>query len=295
LDEKTNHPVDTRLAGSGEAADVFRSPPAEDPIAQDQFDAPHEHLFPGVRADYLGLVRDDTVLPSKENDAWFHLFELLSAKTDNELRRASEGKVEHVQLYNQPRAYRGHLVTVSGRLRSAQYLEATANSYGVAGYYKLAIETGRSSNPPIVIGYVLDLPKALRAQNNEQRDLSEQVRLTGFFFKRLAYKAQDTIRLAPLLVGKSLDWTPPPAPAQPQSEAGSEIVSGVIVGLVLLGLVALAIRRSAVRSSKAGTSQRFVMGSAKSTTSTADPTDFLKDLACQRDPESLPSSHVEAR
>jgi len=284
--------LDTRLA-PGEAVGVFRSP--RDISATQEDGAAKDQLFPGVRGDYLSVVRDDTVLLSKENDAWFHLFDVLSGATADELRKASEGELTHVQLYNQPRAYRGHLVDIAGRLRGIQHLEATKNSYGVSGYYKLWIEMGSGSNPPIVIAYVLDPPGELRGLENTAEKISDPVQLTGFFFKRLAYKAQDTIRLAPLLVAKTVQVQPtaPPA-AEPENNAGREIVRSTIVALVLLGILWFAIRRSAARSLHSGGSRGFVVGGAKTTTAATDPSEFLEHLSRKPIEEVSSSSGTEA-
>jgi hypothetical protein len=39
-------------------------------------------------------------------------------------------------------------------------------------------------------------------------NITEQITLHGFFFKRWAYEAKDAIRTAPLLVAKSFAWKP---------------------------------------------------------------------------------------
>jgi hypothetical protein len=185
-----------------------------------------------------------------------------------------------VQLYNQPRAYRGRLVSFSGRLRSAERLSATKNAYGVDRYYKLAIEVGAGTNPPVVIVYSLELPDGLEQRRSPHGAFSEPIRLTGFFFKRLAYKAQDTIRLAPLLAAKTVDWIP--APAAPQAVASNpvgEIARNTLVALVLLGLVWFAIRKSAARTSSRVSRRGFVIPAKKAERSPLSPDDFLSSLA----------------
>jgi hypothetical protein len=252
--------------------------------------AESEADFPGVRRDYLSLVRDDTVLQPRESDAWYHLFDLLTRTDKSKLQKNSIGQVTHVQLYNQPSAYRGWLVTISGRLRGAERLEATQNAFGVKEYFKLWIEMGNGANPPIAIAYVLELPEGLATG----ADMSEQVDLTGFHFKRLAYKAQDDIRLAPLIAAKTLDWTPQSMDAPTSEEqaepkgARGEIIRSTIIAIVLLGIVWFAIRRTVIKRTGTTSRRGFVYGSSGAPKSTGDPATFLSELAERPIEQSTP-------
>jgi hypothetical protein len=242
--------------------------------------AERQVYFRGVRPDYLSVVRDDTVLVSKENDAWFHLFDVLDHASERDLQAASEGELAYVQLYNQPRAYRGKLVSLSGRLRSAEHLSSSKNSYGVESYYKLAIEVGSGGNPPVVIAYVLELPDGIENRKSHDGSLSESIRLTGFFFKRLAYKAQDTIRLAPLMAAKTVEWTPEPAaPTTADQNPITAVARSTLVAIVLLGLVWFAIRRSVARVGSKGQGRGFVIRSRSAERSSLTPDEFLRSLA----------------
>jgi len=44
--------------------------------------------------------------------------------------------------------------------------------------------------------------------------LSEEAEITGFFFKRWAYKAQDTMRSAPVLLARTVRWYERPEVAE---------------------------------------------------------------------------------
>lgn len=193
-------PVDTRLAAlrpSLELPDTFRSPPAGD--------VP-DKVFPGVRPGYFVNVEDDTVFRGVEDDAWFHLFEALREAQPGELAAAAR-PVDFAQLFQQPAEYRGRLVKLSGRVRRLEALEAPTNTYGVEQYYRAVLET--SANPVFV--YFLDLPAGFPVGERVYEDVS----VSGFFFKRLAYRAVDDIRTAPVIAARTLDWSPRAAAAQP--------------------------------------------------------------------------------
>jgi hypothetical protein len=197
-------PVDTRIAALHPregAAGTFRSPaPAPPPLGG---------LYPGVRPGYFASVEDDTVFRAAENDAWFHLFEVLSAAPPADLAAAATS-IDFAQLFQQPAEYRGRLVTLAGRVRRVELLEAPANTYGVKRYYRAVLET--SANPVFV--YFLELPQGFPRGDR----LFEDAAATGFFFKRMAYRAVDDIRTAPVIAARTLTWTPrstatPPAPS----------------------------------------------------------------------------------
>jgi len=169
----------------------------------------------GLDGVFLNTIEDNTVFRPTEKDAWFRLLEQLSRLDSAEIRKRSMGSVGFVQLFKQPHAYRGKLVTVKGTVRRGFYRDAPENLYGIAGYYMLWIQPV-SVNSPIVI-YSLELPegfpdvRAMEARGDEP-ELDEEVEVTGFFFKRWAYRAQDGTRLAPLLLAKTATWNRGAAP-----------------------------------------------------------------------------------
>ena len=158
---------------------------------------------------FLDSIRDNTVFRGAERDAWFRMLEQLDQRDLAALRRESIGYVGFLQLYKQPEAYRGKLVTVAGTVRMGYYREAPENLYGIPGYYVFWLRpTGAQS--PIVV-YCLEIPDGFpdvaRLERDGQRpQLDEDVEFTGFFFKRWAYRAQDDTRLAPLILAKVPRW-----------------------------------------------------------------------------------------
>jgi hypothetical protein len=161
---------------------------------------------------FLDSVRDNTVFRGAEQDAWFRLLEQLSRRDLASLRRESTGYVGFLQLYKQPTAYRGKLVTVAGTIRLGYYREAPENFYGIKGYYVFWLKPAGAKSPIVV--YCLEVPAgfpdvAKMERDGERPPLNEEVEFTGFFFKRWAYRARDDTRLAPLVLARVPRWQRP--------------------------------------------------------------------------------------
>jgi hypothetical protein len=209
---------------------------------------------------FLGAIRDNTVFTNSEQDAWFRLLETLQRTDVEQLERDSCGPVGFAQLYREPYAYRGRLVTVSGTVRLGYYRPAPQNIYGIAGYYMLWLRPVGSTNPIVI--YSLDVPagfpdvKAIEAAGRKP-ELHEDVEFTGYFFKRWAYRAEDGTRLAPLILAKTPRWQPSALDSRIQPEGRPSLsvlalcVSGAAVLAALFVVLAtrLTQRRGALRTS----------------------------------------------
>jgi hypothetical protein len=158
---------------------------------------------------FLDSIRDNTVFRGGEKDAWFRMLEQLNERDLPTLRRQSTGYVGFLQLYKQPTAYRGKLVTVAGTIRLGYYVEAPQNLYGIRGYYVFWLKPAGAKSPIVV--YCLEIPDgfpdvAKLEREGERPPLDEPAEFTGYFFKRWAYRAQDDTRLAPLILAKMPRW-----------------------------------------------------------------------------------------
>jgi hypothetical protein len=200
-----------------------------------------------VRTDYLRTVRDDTVFRQIESDAWFHLFHLLNKADPAAIEKASIGKVSFRQLYQQPKEYRGRVVTLQGTVRGVSKKDAPKNTYGIHKYYQLAIEPDGEKDQ-LVIAYCLNLPKGFPVGDQ----LYERVSLDGFFFKRWAYAAHDTVRTAPLVVAKTVDWKPAPPPERNEPAMRPLTVVVIAFGLFLIVALGYGLTRSWRNSPKTG-------------------------------------------
>lgn len=223
-------PVDTRVNRDDEADDLpgtFLS--SADPKTDGTDEA---RYFPGVRAVELKSIRDDRLLGPSEWDTWLHLFEVLRQTDESSLEQASTGRVTFVQLFEQSPAYRGELVTVSGTIRRAHPTKTPANDLGLTDYYQTWLQPADHPQDPMAV-WTLSLPERFPTG----MDLAEEAEATGFYFKRLAYKAADgEIRRAPLLLARNLKWIqrPPVVETPPQTSGRLALmIAGAAVFAVL--------------------------------------------------------------
>ena len=189
-----------------------------------------------ARLDELALraVRDDTVWRTAEQDAWFRLLERLQASDPAELQAESVGEVGYAALFRQADFYRGKLVTVRGTACLAYHVAAPPNIHGIEGYYVFWLRPSGGPNLPLVV-YALGTPSGFPPIRDKDRDrqttrLDEKLEVTGFFFKRWAYRAQDGLNTAPLLAANVPRWLPASAADQPRHAPGLKTLGAVHPG-----------------------------------------------------------------
>jgi len=191
--------------------------------------------FPGVKAELLDAVRDDRPWRRDEEPAWYNLLGVLAKTAPADLRRASTGPVSYVQLFKQAAEYRGHVVTLLGTAVRAEFQELPANPLQLKGYYQVWLKPQDNPTVPLM-ACVLELPAGFPTG----QELAEPVALTGFFFKRWAYEAQDTLRSTPMLVARSVQWTPRPA-EEPHPPRDTSISLVLVLGGAAMVLLWLAV------------------------------------------------------
>jgi hypothetical protein len=211
-------------------------------------EAEQEDAFRSIQSSlddlFLDDIRDNTVFRPDEKDAWFRLLERLQRREARELRNESVGTVGFLALYRQPEEYRGKLVTVEGSVRLGYHRPAPRNIYGIEGYYILWLKPS-GSNSPIVV-YALEVPEGFpdirqMESEGEKPELEEPVAVTGFFFKRWAYRAQDSTRLAPLVLAKTVSWEPAPRSGKPAVQLPGAGRWAIMLGLPLAFGIAFAL------------------------------------------------------
>jgi len=246
--------------------DNLYQPPPKDNEIPDAFIARAEpgeaevdttgEYFPGVKPAYLEEVEDNTHfggIGSAEHLAWLNLLEIVSTTDQEKLEEASTGRATYAQLSKQPNDYRGKLVTVIGTARRANPLDAPKNDLGIEKFRRVWIFPDDNPTSPLV-AYVLDLPEGFAMGMEIEAD----VELTGFFFKEWAYLSgnpktgEKQLRVAPVLLAKSLTWRKP-APPKPPLPADAATL-GTIFGVALLAAVVIivfALRKTGGRAATA--------------------------------------------
>lgn len=231
-------PIDPRLPESGRsipALDTFTAAatPEIDPEKPAEPRRDPDKYFPGVMPNYLESVRDDTPSRPADQDACFNLLQTLERATDHELKSASLGPVTYVQLYRQPDAYRGRLVDLRGSVRRVEQIPLPENRTGLTKYYRLWLRPDDSTNPIIV--YTIELPEGFPVGEK----VREPIKLTGFFFKRVAYAAHSGGITAPMLLAKSVDWQAPSPQERAAAVAQSKNRLQWLMGIALVGSIVL--------------------------------------------------------
>ncbi len=160
----------------------------------------------------LAAIEDDTVHRPGESDAWFRLCDILNTTSSAELEKQPAEQVNYVQMFKQPEQYRGKLVRFKGRVMQAKRIAAVDNVYGIEHQYILWIQPDGGPKSPIVV-YALGLPPGFPEVTDAKASggyvkMREDVEVTGYFFKRWAYRAQDGINTAPLVLAKVPVWIP---------------------------------------------------------------------------------------
>lgn len=260
VDNRAARPAPNRirpLAAEPADADLAEAQPARPPVRRalgpDEFiiegETPHDlpqgkQYFRGVRADLLGRVRDDTVFRSAEAGAFYNLLEVLNSTPETELERASQGDVRFLQLYTQPKEFRGDLVTLRGTARRVLVKRLAANESGVAQYYQVVLEPDDRAYPVVV--YCLELPDGFPVGER----LDEPITLTGFFYKRWAHMSGEGIATWPLLLSKTLRWRPEARPvvvARAPVDRQTLLAAALIATIVSLLVVLFALNRTRFR------------------------------------------------
>jgi len=203
--------------------------PSAGPVAV----GPSVPLPPELRVDpaELDVIRDNTLDRPEEHAVFLHLMEILRRASPEQLQRASLGRITYAQLQRQPNQYRGKLVTIRGTVRRVVAAHAPKNDRGIDRYYQLWIQPADAPSWPMV-AECLELPRGFPAGP----DVSEDAQLTGFFFKRWAYIAQDQPRTAPTLLARTIEWEKPaPTPSAPSPANWNSAL------IALAGVIAVAV------------------------------------------------------
>jgi len=109
-----------------------------------------------------------------------------------------------VDLYKNPEAYHGRVLTLRGHLRKLVKVPADQNPYGIGHYYEAWLyDENAQGNPAVIVCRVKDE----RLQESTETVI-DFVSATGYFFKNYLYEAQDTGRFAPLLIAEELEFAP---------------------------------------------------------------------------------------
>lgn len=225
----------------------------------------------GASIHSLAQVRDDTVFRGPDEEAWFQIWMTLRSTDMRSLAQSSARWVSFTELFGQPRSYRGRLVRFRGTLHRLEKMTAPANQYDIRDYWQGWLEPEGGPVSPIVV-YFLRLPDGMP----HGMKIGEQVEVVGYFFKRWAYAATDTVRIAPLVLALEPIWKKSPA----ISPAGNSLGTVALVTMVAVVLLTML----GIRAAGAGPGRRQPppaadLASALSNVELYSPDEALRKLA----------------
>lgn len=236
----------------------------------------------GASASSLASVRDDTVFRADDEEAWFQIWMTLRSSDAEALRRSDARAVSFIELFGQPRSFRGRLVRFKGTVHRLQQVAAPRNDYGITGYWQAWVEPDGGPESPIVV-YFLRLPEGMP----HGMQIREPVEVVGYFFKRWAYEAKDTLRRAPLVMALEPGWAPHPPPP------GGGTRVGAFALVAMAGFVAATLL--AIRLAGRGTLHRRVaepenLTAALAGVETESPAEALARLAAEERAAAAPAA-----
>ncbi len=187
-------------------------------------------LSPDRFRELLKSIQDDTYFRSAETEAWFHFLTWLRNAPIAEIQAAETPETSSLQLLRQMPAYRGRLVRVRGRVLRVSPISVPENSAGFATYWRCWVQDPAGTAPIVV--YLLELPDGFPIGTN----LRESAEFTGIAYKRWAYQAQTGLMVAPVVLAKTVRWTPRPDPPADATVNSAPMLLG-IGGVALLSLI----------------------------------------------------------
>jgi hypothetical protein len=200
---------------------------------------------------FLDSIRDFSIgIRFEERDAYFRILDLARttplakqeefAMNFREARRMSNPRYAKrkpeqfpvfVDMFQAPDDYRGRPVSLHGVMRSLTKIDPGKNDRMITEAYEGWVYPDEGQGNPAVVVF-LSKPEGLPVGG----DITEEVRLTGYFFKMYGYQAQEKVRKAPLILAEAVEWRAGPKSWKPQS-LGAEVYLGITMVVLLLGFV----------------------------------------------------------
>jgi hypothetical protein len=222
----------------------------------------HDHLEPADSL-FAGVQDRTRGIRDAEREAYFRVLEFAEQKDNNRLREAAQQNLADFEnqfyvaqqkaaaknpgqphyrfslyagLLNDPAAYRGKLLTLRGHIRRLEEMPLMDGDRDLGTAYQAYLFTDDSRTHPYIVVCRFVPPEMPRGG-----DIAEEVEVTGYFFKIYAYDAQDTARVAPLIIAQRLNWFP----HQANLPLISPLLGGVLAAAAILMLIVVLWRISA--------------------------------------------------
>lgn len=220
------------------ATEIKIVPDVNQPVTLDNGKSLNPNLLPirGSGADQVSAEEHEIYFKGLKVAAETPLTTLkdAAAKIQDERRRSipkyakldADHFPQFYDLVENPDVYRGHAVSLRGTLRRLTKTDAGKNTSGISTIYEGWLYTADSESNPTVVVFT-EKPTGLELG----ADITEEVRVTGYFYKVYRYEAQNGPSTAPMLLAGTIELNPGPRPYvfQPISPLVYVIIAGVLV------------------------------------------------------------------
>lgn len=198
--------------------------------------------YPGLDADALKTVLDNSYWVAGDLKAWQNIVAILKDVPQSQLNKYSFGHVPYVQLKSDPKTFRGVIVNIKGNARQCIPIKQNSKDVDIEYIYQIALSPDSSPSEPIIIN-ALSIPPGFPTGENIE---PQRIDCTGFFFKRWAYPSQKDVMTAPLIMAKGFTWQEPIQSAQGQGEPSGWIIAviTIIASIIFYILIELRIKAS---------------------------------------------------
>lgn len=146
----------------------------------------------------LKFVEDRVPLSPHEMSAYWRLMAWSRTRPFAELEKLARRDVPYSHMWEEPDLYRGQPIRLKLHVRRVLSYEPSENPQGLKKVYELHGWTDNSLSFPFIV-VVPEKPAGLKVGTDVEGDIV----FVGYFLKWMGYRAFDTAKSAPLLIGRA--------------------------------------------------------------------------------------------
>lgn len=172
-----------------------------------------------IEPELLALVKDNSVgIRDSERDLYYFLLAKVRDAPLKSLEQAARDDVAFTVLMTESSKFIGKLITLKAELRRLQPYPAGRNEHGVEQLYEAWLKTDDAGDNPYRVlcsRIPNDIPSGMEVKPDTI------VRITGYYFKRYGYPAQEhRLHVAPLILAGEIQWIQSRDAAPRKADAG---------------------------------------------------------------------------
>jgi dsDNA-binding SOS-regulon protein len=198
-----------RVVGGHTPADADRYKPGSqasqaDRTEEQQAADTQEHELK-LASELTDLIKDNAVgIRESERELYYYLLAKTRDVPPKDIKEAARPSIAFAVLMNESKDLLGEIMTVKGELRRLTAIPAGKNEFGIDTIWEGWLFTADSGLNPYCIR-MTSIPEGI--PTGQDLGSGVVVKVTGYFFKRYGYPAQqDHLHVAPLILAKSVHW-----------------------------------------------------------------------------------------